>query len=80
MGALRDVGLFDSNELLEIASQVNPSWIVVDGEEDLLTLPAILFAPPNSLVLYGHWQHGIIAVEVDEEMKEKIWKIIERFT
>ncbi len=55
------------------------SWIVVDGEEDLLTLPAILFAPLNSLVLYGHWQLGIIAVEVDEEMKRKAKKILKKF-
>ncbi|PIU36550.1 hypothetical protein COT02_05500 [Candidatus Roizmanbacteria bacterium CG07_land_8_20_14_0_80_34_15] len=55
------------------------SWIVVDGEEDLLTLPAILFAPLNSLVLYGHWKHGIIAIVVDEEIKEKVRKIIKKF-
>ena len=55
------------------------SWIVIEGEEDLLALPAILFAPFNSLVLYGHWQLGIIAVEVDEKMKEKVRKIIEKF-
>ena len=54
-------------------------WLVVNGEEDLLTLPAILFAPLNSLVLYGHWQHGIIAVTVDEEIKEKVRKIIKKF-
>ncbi len=55
------------------------SWIVIEGEEDLLALPAILFAPLNALVLYGHWQLGIIAVEVDEKIKEKVRKIIEKF-
>ncbi|MFA5770123.1 MAG: pantetheine-phosphate adenylyltransferase [Patescibacteria group bacterium] len=55
------------------------SWLVVDGEEDLLTLPAILFAPLNSLVLYGHWQHGIITVEVDEVIKDKVREIIKKF-
>lgn len=55
------------------------SWLVVDGEEDLLALPAILFAPLNSLVLYGHWQHGIIAVEVNEEIKDKVKMIIKKF-
>lgn len=55
------------------------SWLVVDGEEDLLALPAILFAPLNSLVLYGHWQYGIIAVEVNEDIKEKVRKIIKKF-
>lgn len=55
------------------------SWLIVDGEEDLLTLPAILFTPLNSLVLYGHWQYGIIAVEVDEEIKDKVRNIIKKF-
>ncbi len=54
------------------------SWLVIDGEEDLLTLPAILFAPLNSLVLYGHWQYGIIAVEVDEIMKKKIQNLFNK--
>jgi uncharacterized protein (UPF0218 family) len=55
------------------------SWIVITGEEDLLALPAILFAPLNSLVLYGHWQLGIVAVKVDEKIKDKVKKIIKKF-
>ena len=55
------------------------SWLVIDGEEDLLALPAILFAPLNSLVLYGHWQLGIIAVEVDEKIKNKVRNIVKKF-
>ena len=58
----------------------NNSWLVVDGEEDLLTLPAILFAPLNSLVLYGHWKYGIIVVEVDEKIKDKVKNIINKFS
>ncbi len=55
------------------------SWLVVEGEEDLLALPAILFSPLNSLVLYGHWQLGIIAVEVDEKIKNKARNIVKKF-
>ena len=55
------------------------SWVVIDGEEDLLALPAILFAPLNSLVLYGHWQLGIIVVEVTEESKNMALEIINQF-
>ena len=58
-------------KLNEALRKKSKSWIIVDGEEDLLTLPAILFAPLDSLVLYGHWMHGIIAVNVDEKIKEK---------
>jgi len=66
-------------KLNEALRKKSKSWIIVDGEEDLLTLPAILFAPLNSLVLYGHWMHGIIAVNVDEKIKEKIKEIIKKF-
>ncbi|MFA6390296.1 MAG: pantetheine-phosphate adenylyltransferase [Patescibacteria group bacterium] len=54
-------------------------WIVIDGEEDLLALPAILFAPLGSLVLYGHWEHGIIAVKIDEKIKNKVREIVKKF-
>ena len=56
------------------------SWVIIDGEEDLLTLPAILFAPLGSLILYGHWQHGIIGVEITEEIKQAIKVIIGKFS
>jgi len=55
------------------------SWFVIDGEEDLLTLPAILFAPLGSLVLYGHWQFGIIAVYIDEPSKKKSKILLNQF-
>jgi len=54
--------------------------LIIDGEEDLLTLPAILFAPLGSLVLYGHWQHGIIGVEITEEIKQAVKVIIGKFS
>ena len=56
------------------------SWVIIDGEEDLLTLPAILFAPLGSLILYGHWQHGIIGVEITEEIKQAVKVIIGKFS
>jgi pantetheine-phosphate adenylyltransferase len=55
------------------------NWIIIDGEEDLLALSAILFAPLNSLVLYGHWQHGIIVVKVDEKIKDRVRNIVNKF-
>lgn len=36
--------------------------VVVDGEEDLLALPAIEGAPPRSLVVYGLWLGAAVAV------------------
>jgi len=54
--------------------------IIINGEEDLLALPAILFAPLNSLVLHGHWQYGIIAIKIDEEIKNKILNLLKQIS
>jgi len=43
--------------------------IIVDGEEDLLTLIAVLYAPENAIVVYGQPHSGIVVVEVTSEKK-----------
>ncbi len=58
-----------------------PVQIVVDGEEDLLTLMAVLYAPENSLVIYGQPYQGIVVVKVTPEKKaeaKKIWKTMKQ--
>ena len=50
--------------------------MLVEGEEDLLTLVAVLKAPENSLVVYGQPHEGVVAVKVDKAIKEGIRKII----
>jgi len=51
--------------------------IVVDGEEDLLTLPAVLYAPENSLVVYGQPRRGIVVVKVTKQKRERVCQVIE---
>lgn len=60
-----------------LASEVRTK-IVVDGEEDLITLVAINLAPISTLVLYGQPDQGIIVVEVNDNIKKKVEKILER--
>jgi len=43
--------------------------IVVKGEEDLLTLIAVLYAPENAYVFYGQPYSGIVVVKVTSEKK-----------
>jgi hypothetical protein len=50
--------------------------IVVDGEEDLLALPALLHAPLNALVVYGQPHEGIVAVKVTQRKRQKARRII----
>ena len=47
-----------------------PVRVLVEGEEDLLAMPAIVFAPISANVLYGQPGEGIVAVRVDSRSKE----------
>lgn len=46
--------------------------MVVEGEEDLLTLVAIVHAPENSYVIYGQPYEGIVVVRVTPHKKAEI--------
>lgn len=65
--------------IYDFLTTYEPNVVKIKGEEDLLALPAILLAPLGSVVLYGHWQLGVVVVEVNEKMKDKIVKIIGSF-
>ncbi|UCC33109.1 MAG: DUF359 domain-containing protein [Candidatus Bathyarchaeota archaeon] len=51
--------------------------VLVNGEEDLLTLIAVLCAPENSMVIYGQPQKGIVAVRVTEQKREQVRQIVD---
>jgi len=76
-------GTVNSTTVCQIKKLINlflkekkPQSLMIDGEEDLLGLPAILLAPLRSIVLYGHFQYGLIAVFVDEKIKNKLYNMI----
>lgn len=50
--------------------------IIVDGEEDLLALPAINLSPIGAIVLYGQPKEGIVMVEVNSKVKRKVQAIL----
>ena len=52
--------------------------IVVEGEEDLATLPAILYAPLGSVVVYGQPNEGSVLVDVTLERKLHIEEFMKR--
>ncbi len=64
-----------NNYLLKKTSQT----IFVKGEEDLLTLPAILLAPLNSLIFYGQYDLGAIMVKVTEGKKVFVKELLNKF-
>ena len=56
-----------------------PLKIIVDGEEDLATLPAVLSAPPGSVVVYGQPNEGIVIVEATEPKRREFKMLLEQF-
>ena len=51
--------------------------IFVEGEEDLLTLAAIISAPKGSMIIYGQPGAGNVILRVDERLKKRALEIIE---
>jgi len=56
-----------------------PQIIQVKGEEDLLTLIAILFSPLKTSVIYGQPGKGLVQVKVTEKTKEKALQLVKKF-
>lgn len=56
-----------------------PLVIIVDGEEDLLTLPAVAFAPEGSVIYYGQPGEGLVEVMTAEGYQKKAQDILDRF-
>jgi uncharacterized protein (UPF0218 family) len=52
--------------------------LVVDGEEDLATLPAALLAPDGASVVYGQPGEGMVHLRVDAETREHVYGLVER--
>lgn len=50
--------------------------VLVDGEEDLLAIVAVLVAPENSIVIYGQPNEGAVIINVGEESKQKMREIL----
>ena len=59
-----------------IFEQKPPIRLLVDGEEDLLVLPVCLFAPENSVVMYGQPNEGLVIAEITDEVRAKVQKIV----
>lgn len=51
----------------------------VEGEEDLLVIPAVLCSPLGAVVLYGQPEVGIVAIHVTEQKKLEVLRIASQF-
>jgi GTP-dependent dephospho-CoA kinase len=54
--------------------------IIVDGEEDLLAIPAILESPDNAFIVYGQPSQGLVVVTASPVTKQEVREIMNRMT
>jgi len=57
----------------------DPTTILVDGEEDLVALPAIVAAPEGASVVYGQPDEGMVHVKVTDDHRAEMRELLERF-
>jgi len=55
----------------------SPVRITGVGEEDLLVIPVCIFAPENSVVMYGQPNEGLVIVTITPEIRAKVQKILD---
>ena len=54
-----------------------PVRIIVNGEEDLLVLPVCIYAPKNAVVMYGQPNEGLVIVQINDQIRNKIQLILD---
>ncbi len=68
----------ESIEIIKKAFSLNPPIrLTVNGEEDLLVLPACIHAPENSVILYGQPHKGLVLVQITTEIRNKAQALLD---
>jgi uncharacterized protein (UPF0218 family) len=62
--------------LAEAVDDDEPRTLVVDGEEDLGTLPAVFLAPDGASVVYGQPGEGMVHVRVGPDERDRVRELL----
>jgi uncharacterized protein (UPF0218 family) len=73
-GMITDEGVSAIRSAIRSGKKTN---IFVDGEEDLLALPAMIDAPKDAKIIYGQPDEGVVVVKSDLKTKAKAKKILD---
>ena len=68
----------DGRVAVERAIHGDAELVEIDGEEDLLTIVAVLAAPLGSLVVYGQPNEGVVLVTVSGDSKARARGILDQ--
>lgn len=61
------------------ASRITHNVLVIDGEEDLLVLPALVYTPWGTIIYYGQPGKGLVEVVVTQVAKREAIALLSRF-
>lgn len=78
---MNPAGIISKDSWRIIEEAINSDGLVkvlVEGEDDLLTIVAVLLAPVNSMVVYGQPNEGIVVINITEEIKKEMREIIKK--
>lgn len=78
-GFISKEALDEIRSVLKSRGRVVPFVLEIDGEEDLLALPAIIEAPLGSVVYYGQSDVGMVEVIVTKKKKKEAIALLEKF-
>jgi uncharacterized protein (UPF0218 family) len=67
-------------DAIKEALQHREAVIYVDGEEDLLAIPAILESPDNAFIVYGQPSQGLVVVTASPVTKHEVREMMNRMT
>lgn len=57
----------------------NEENVFVNGEEDLLVIPALLLSEKNMAVVYGFPKKGVCLIEVSPKIKKDLKELLKKF-
>lgn len=80
MGTIQKEAVDALYQLIQLGHHKATSQLRIEGEEDLLTLVAVLLSPLGSHVWYGQQGVGAIDVLVTEKKKEIVYNLVRQFT
>lgn len=60
-------------------TEVDKTLVIVDGEEDLLVIPVVMYGREGDIVVYGQPNAGPVALEINELTKWRVRDILSKF-
>jgi len=68
--------LADFFENSENKRKQKQNLLMIDGEEDLTTVAAVLAAPLNTMIYYGQPNQGLVELTVTEKIKDRFYHLL----